>query len=151
MAAFSKASTTPLRTVGGSTCGGASLVSYARVSKDRCGRRWICRKLVREVRYDLNQEVHATFRDQDGSLTTRVFPIQDPFGDFAGFDGLELPSQANVAVIGADGLRVMQVEPDAVRVAKDMTISLSEPLAARLEAEIAAVPNGIPRNPGHGG
>lgn len=125
----------------------ADLVSYARVSKDRRGRRWICRKLVREVRGDLNREVHVTFRDRDGSPTTEVFPIQDAFGDFEGFQGLNLPFPANVAIVGVDGLKVVQVEPDAVRVAEDMTISLSEPLVTRLEAEIAASLNGLPWNP----
>ena len=130
----------------------ASLVSYARVSKDRCGRRWICRKLVREVRGDLDREIHVVFWGRDGSPMTEVFPVQDPFGDFMGFQDLELPFPANIAVIGVDGLRVVHVEPDAVRVAEDMTISLSESLAARLEAEIVASPERLPRNSSsHGG
>ena len=62
----------------------------------------------------MDREVHVTFRNRDGSPTTEVFPIQDPFGDFMGFQGLELPFPANIAVIGVDGLRVVQVEPGPV-------------------------------------
>lgn len=123
-----------------------SLLSYARVTRDRRGRRWICRKLVREVRGDLDREVHVTFRDRNGSPTTEVFPIEDPFGEFEGFEGLGLPSPANIDVVGVDGLRVMRIKPDALCVAEDLAISLSEPLAEKLEAEIAAGPDGPSRN-----
>ena len=110
----------------------SQFTNYARISRSRCDQHWVCRKTVREVRNNFDREIHTTFRHKSGKIENVIFPIKDPFGDFVGFDNINLPSPAQFSFIGVDGSKPVKAPYNTVQINNDMKMSL----AASLEEKI---------------
>lgn len=111
-------------------------VSYARISRERNGQSWFCRKLVREVRDDLDREVHVSFRKLDGTHVTECFSVEDAFGTFEGLPPSNLPSPTQVDVVNFDGLPPRLVHPGEISIAENMQVSFSEPFQRKIDAAL---------------